>query len=120
MYTLIREGGYSMFWVLGFGFVALGWAALYAARGKQRPLGFVVAMMAATLFATASGICSDLGTTWKTVAGMGDKVNHADMALEGEGESMAPGVMGFSLLGLSALLLAVGKARVAREEEAAA
>jgi hypothetical protein len=122
MLTIFRDGGFSMFFILGFGFVALGWAARYAIRGKKRPLGFVVGMMAATLFATASGICSDLGTTFKTLAGSEDMdarhqeigrdtAHRVDNLLEGAGESMAPGIMGFSLLALTSFLLAVGAAR---------
>ncbi len=126
MWTLFRDGGFSMFFVLGFGFTALGWAAWYAVRGRKRPLGFVRAMMAATLFATASGTCSDLGMVFKTLGqsedvdarhqGIGRDVAHrVDNLLEGLGESMAPGVMGFSLLALTSLLLAVGAARIRQE-----
>jgi hypothetical protein len=131
MYTLFREGGFSMFFVLGFGFVSLGWAAWYAAQGKAKALGFVRAMMLATLFATGSGVTSDLGMVFKTLSGSSDvderhqalardKEHRVDLLLEGLGESMAPAIMGLSLLALTALLLAVGAARVGREEEAAA
>src|ERR1700678_2215813 len=41
MLTLFREGGFSMFFIVGFGLVALGWAGWHAATGKKRPLGFV-------------------------------------------------------------------------------
>jgi hypothetical protein len=121
MLTLFREGGYSMFFVLGFGFVALAAAGAYAARGKKVSLRFVHAMMVATLFATVSGICSDLGATFHAVAGpMGDAdpARRFIILIEGAGESMAPGIMGFSLLALAALLLAVGGARISTPEEA--
>jgi uncharacterized membrane protein (Fun14 family) len=129
MLTMFRDGGFSMFPILGFGFVALGWAAWYAVRGQVRPLGFVVAMMVATLFSTATGICSDLGTTFKTLAGeetaspsrqaiAKDTDHRFENLLEGAAESMAPGIMGFTLLTLTSLLLAVGAARTRREIEA--
>jgi len=122
MLTLFREGGYPMFFILGFGFVALVWAAAYAARGKKASLRFVLGMMAATAFATVSGVCADLGATFHAVAGgMGDAepARRFVILIEGAGESMAPGIMGFSLLGIAALLLAVGGARVAKLEETA-
>lgn len=115
MWTLFRDGGWSMFFILGFGFVALGWAAWFAARGRATPLGFVKAMMAATLFATLSGVFSDLGTVFKVVWTMAEPDRTATM-IEGLGECMAPGVMGFAFLALAALLVGVGSARVARAE----
>ena len=101
-----------MFFILGFGFVALAWAGWYAARGKKASLRFVLAMMTATLFSTGSGICADLGTTFKAAAGLDDDASRPQLVpgrdlerriqitLEGSGESMAPGIMGFSLLAL--------------------
>jgi hypothetical protein len=116
MMTLFREGGYSMFFVLGFGGAAFLWAAWYAARGKPARLAFVRGMMVATAFATLSGICSDLGTVFHRVAEEEDAVKAHHMVLEGSGESMAPGIMGFSLLALTALLVAVGDLRTRRED----
>jgi hypothetical protein len=130
MLAMFRDGGFSMFFILGFGFVSLGWAAWYAARGKKKALGFVFGMMAATLFSTASGVCSDLGMVFKTLAGSedvdprhqsvgADTAHRMDNLLEGLGESMAPAIMGFSLLALTSLLLGAGAVRVQKEEEAA-
>jgi hypothetical protein len=125
MMTLFRDGGFSMFPILGFGFVALGWAAWYAAKGRRRPLGFVLGMMGATLFATGVGVVSDLGMVFKTLAGEVDDPRRLEIAhdvghrveglLAGLGESMAPGIMGFTLLCLTSLLLAVGTARAQSE-----
>jgi hypothetical protein len=122
MLTLFREGGYSMFFILGFGFVALAAAAAYAARGKKASLRFILAMMATTMFATVQGICSDFGATFHAVSGPlgdADPTQRLRILSEGLGESMAPGIMGFALLALAALLLAVGGGRVAKLEEAA-
>jgi hypothetical protein len=127
MLVMFRDGGFPMYFILGFGLVSLGWAAVYAARGKKRALGFVQAMMAATFFVVVSAVMVDLGMVFKTLAGSDDvgDARHAmaadvthrtEILLEGLGESMAPGVLGFSLLGLTSLLLAVGAARVAKAE----
>ena len=113
MQTLFRDGGFSMYFVLAFGALSLGWAAEYAFRGPKKPTSSFYAMMLATLFATCSGVASDLGTTFKTVSGM-PNLSHDDrfqMLLEGAGESMAPAIMGFSFLALSAFLLAWGAVR---------
>jgi hypothetical protein len=125
MMEMFRDGGFSMFPILAFGLIALGWAGVYAARGQRRPLGFVLGMMGATLFSTTVGVASDLGTVFKTLSGAGDDPRRLAMAsdtahrveilLEGLGESMAPAIMGFALLCLTALLLAVGSVRVQRE-----
>ena len=45
-----------------------------------------------------------------------DVAHRTQLLLEGLGESMAPGVLGFSLLALTSLLLAVGASRVAKAE----
>jgi hypothetical protein len=124
MLTMFRDGGFSMFFILAFGFVSLVWAGLYAAKGKKKPLGFIVAMMATTLLATGSGVASDLGMVFKTLAqteeGIGrDTAHRMDNLLEGFGESMAPAIMGLSLLALTSLLLGVGALRAAKEESAA-
>jgi hypothetical protein len=121
--NIFRDGGFSMYFVLGFGGTALLWAAWYAIRGRRRPMGFIVAMMAATFFATASGVASDFGMVFKTLAqsedvdprhqGIGRDTEHrVDNLLEGLGESMAPAIMGFTFLALTSLLLAVGAARL--------
>jgi hypothetical protein len=105
-----------MYFVVGFGFVALAWAAVYAAQGKRKPLAFAISMMAATLFSIGSGICSDLGTVFHFLSSVKDAdttpTQLTRIMMEGFGESLAPGIMGFSLLALTALLLAVGAARI--------
>jgi hypothetical protein len=127
MLVMFRDGGFPMYFILGFGLVSLGWAAVYAAQGKRKALGFVHSMMAATFFVILSAVMVDMGMVFKTLAGSDDvgEARHAmaadvahrtEILLEGLGESMAPGVMGFSLLGLTALLLAVGASRVAKAE----
>jgi hypothetical protein len=124
MWKIFRDGGFSMFFVVGFGLTALVSAALYAIRGKERPLGFLKGMMLATFFSVLSGTCSDFGTVFLVVGGdeetlakrpdnaeMAKDPRRYDMLIAGLGESMSPGIMGFSLLSLSAFLLAVGKHR---------
>jgi len=105
-----------MFFIVAFGFVALGAAAYYAFRPNPRSLGFSAWMGAATLFSTLMGTAADFGATFFHVSraihdGAADW--HADL-VEGLAESMSPGIMGFAFLAVTALVVAVGKARDAR------
>jgi hypothetical protein len=117
MLKLIRDGGAPVLFVIAFGLVALVSAARFAIGGKPRPLGFLYGMMATTAFAILSGICADFGTTFFAVVspeGVAMGPQRYDMLIEGVGESMSAGILGFSLLALSALLIAVGKHRADR------
>ncbi len=120
MIRLFILGGWPMFIVVGFGLVALVAAALYAIRGKRQPLGFVYGMMGATFFAVLCGFAADLGAVFFALSS--DKMSDvpAEQAhrilLEGFGESMSPGIMGFTMLSLTAFLVAVGSHRAARRE----
>lgn len=113
MLTLIRNGGFPMFFILAFGLFALAAAAWYAYRPNARSYGFIVSMSAATLFATLMGTVADLGTVAYAVSSMithGAKDWYVAL-IEGFAESMSPGIMGFALLSMIALVAAVGKAR---------
>ena len=115
MLMLIREGGFVMVFVLGFGLTALVAAVLFAVRPAQRKLPFVRGMSHATLFAILSGICADLAAVSHAIPGRfaEDPKWYYAMIL-GFGESMAPGIIGFSLLSLVWLVSAVGERRLAR------
>jgi hypothetical protein len=115
MLKLIQEGGFAMLFVLGFGLIALVAAILFAARPAQRKLPFVRGMSYATLFAILSGICADLATVAHAIPGQfaEDPKWYFAMIL-GFGESLAPGILGFTLLSLVWLVSAVGERRLAR------
>jgi uncharacterized membrane protein len=113
LWTLFREGGFPMFFVVGFGAIALGAAFWHALRPDARHEGFIKWMSAATLAAVLNGFCSDLATVARFVA-------EQDMAaeqrtrilLQGFAESMSPGILGFAFLALVALLTAIGRRRL--------
>ena len=69
MWTLIREGGFGMVFVLLFGFIALGAAIRFAVRPARRQLAFIRGMSYATLFAVLSAICSDLAAVFHAIPG---------------------------------------------------
>ncbi len=114
MMTLFRNGGFPMFFILAFGFIALAAAGWYAYRPNARSFGFIASMGAATLFATLMGTAADLGTVAFAVASMinhGMKDDWHAVIIEGFAESMSPGIMGFALLAMIAMVTAVGRAR---------
>ena len=114
MLMLIREGGFVMVFVLGFGLTALVAAVLFAARPARRKLPFLRGMSHATLFAILSGICADIAAVGHHVPQRfaEDPKWYFAMIL-GIGESMAPGIIGFTLLSLVWLVSAVGERRLA-------
>jgi hypothetical protein len=129
MMTLFRDGGWSMYYVVGFGFVALGAAAYFAARPTARHEGFIEWMSRALLWAILAGICSDVGTVMReasakmgeahlrmlgedVVGQVADSETRTRIICEGLAESLSPGIVGFAFLGVVALLAAVGRRRL--------
>ncbi len=115
MGTLIREGGFPMWFVLAFGLVSLGAAAWFAYRPSRRTLKFIRGMSAATLLTSFMGICADLAAVGHHANARWDEWSGSivRVLLQGFAESMSPGIMGFSLLSLVALLVAAGAPRLA-------
>ena len=117
MWKLIQEGGFAMLFVLGFGLTALVSAVLFAVRPARRKLPFLRGMSYATLFAILSGICADLAAVGHAIPGrFAEDPKWYFALILGFGESMAPGIIGFTLLSLVWLVSAVGERRLARTE----
>jgi hypothetical protein len=113
MWTIFREGGFPMWFVLFFGLSGLVTAFVYAVRPDAKREGFIRWMIAATIFATLSGTFAAMGQVLHYVS------NHALAGQElastlclGFGESMSAGIMGFAFVGLTAMMCAVGKRRL--------
>lgn len=112
MKTLILEGGFPMLFILALGLVALAGAAAFAARPNLARERFVRRLGVSTLLATMVALASDLGATFHHVGNLEtDHAQRIQLTLVGLGESMAPLILGFGILALVALLLAVGRAR---------
>jgi hypothetical protein len=122
MWTLIRDGGVPMLFILAFGLVGLAASFFFAVRAERRSLGFIRGMMQAVLFATLSGTAQDLGATLHAVSRNWDKLpggplDAAHMLVEGFAESTAPAILGFSFLALTAMLTSVGRRRLDERAE---
>jgi hypothetical protein len=118
MLELFKWGGFPMYFVTGFGLIALGAAALFAATADRRRLGFVIGMSVATLFSTLNAIVADLCTVghhinigWNEYIADGGNAVIARIASQGFAESLSPGIFGFTLLSLTWLVASVGLRR---------
>ena len=110
--TLFRDGGWSMFFVVIFGLVALGSAAFYAGRPDEKHEAFLKWMSRATLWSVLAGMCSDFATTFHAACQIEDWNQRSQIVIEGSAESLSPGIFGFVLLSLVALLTGVGRRRL--------
>lgn len=112
MIEFFRDGGWSMFVIVGFGFLTLASAAFYAARPSGAVDGFLKWMSRAVLWSTLAGLASDLGTTCHYTARIEDAGERARATLQGVSESMSPPIMGFAFLAVAAFLAAIGRRRM--------
>jgi hypothetical protein len=112
MIKLFTDGGWSMWFILLFGFVALATAGWFSMRPSKTQIGFIKWMGTATLFSILAGFCSDMGTVLFAVVKIEDTNLRGQVICEGFAESMSPGIMGFVILSLVALLTAVGRRRL--------
>jgi hypothetical protein len=123
MLTLLRNGGYPpMLFILITGLLCLGAAFYFAIKAKRTSLGFIKKMMLATLFGTLAASCADVGATLYATEKILEK-SEADYAhaghllIEGLAESTSPGILGFSFLALTFMLVAVGQRRLDAREQ---
>ena len=120
MWTLIEWGGFPIWFVLGFGLISLGAAALFARRPDRRQLRLVIGMSVATLFSILNGIVADLATVghhinvgWEKYYSVEGGYQGVVRAInQGTAESLSPGIIGFTLLSLTWLVAAVGLRRL--------
>jgi hypothetical protein len=120
-----------MLFILITGLVGLGAAFHFALRAQRKSLGFIKWMGMATLFGTLAASCADVGATLYAAEKGFDKsgsydapagtplrteaggVPHAlHIIVAGCAESTSPGILGFSFLALTSMLVAVGRRRL--------
>jgi hypothetical protein len=111
-------GGYPMYVILLAGALALGAAIGFARRPEGRKLPVIGALSAATALFTLTGVAACLQAVGLETAGNPEWAKSPDIHLiliQGFGEAMSPAVLGFALLALTWLLVAVGHRRLARD-----
>jgi hypothetical protein len=126
MLTLIRNGGVpAMLFILLTGLLGVGTAFYFALRARRTSLGFIRNLALATLFGTLASTCADLGATLSFAGRTLEKDPHdletaVHIVIEGSAESTSPGILGFSCLALTWMLVAVGRRRLDEREAARA
>jgi hypothetical protein len=113
-WRLMVEGGWGMWFVLAFGVITLVAAIGYALRPERRRAAAVRAFSRSLLFASISVVSLDLATVGARVVANPDWAHSPDLhliLLEGVSESLAPATLGFTLLSLVWLLVALGERR---------
>ena len=111
MITLFREGGFPMWFLLAFGALSLLAGGRFALRPGAGRLRLVVALSLATLFTVLTAVGADLATVGHQAP---EYLSHhpeqtlATVLLAGFAESMSPAILGFTVLTLVALFVALG------------
>ena len=112
MVKMFVAGGYAMWMIAILGVACLITAVRFAMRGEPRLLGVMRALSWAVVFSTLSGISSDLTATFLHVARDPDWSKEPLLPLlMGFGESLTPATLGFSLLAICWIIVAVGVRR---------
>jgi hypothetical protein len=111
MANLVLEGGFPVFFLLAFGLLAMAFAVRFATAPTQRVFRTTLALSAATLLTSINGIFAALSAVAHHAP---EYLKHhpesslSEVVLLGFGEAMSPGILGFTLLSLIALILALG------------
>jgi Na+/proline symporter len=111
MLTLFEEGGFPMWFLLAFGVMTLVSAARFAARPESARLRLAGALGFATLFTTLTAICADLaavGHQAPNYLSRHPELSLRTVLLQGAAESMSPAIVGFTIISLASLVVALG------------
>ena len=115
MMEFLRAGGWGSWLVLLLGAITLYTAARFAWKADARRLSIIRALTAATIFSTLTAMTSGLVKVMSVVSSKPELRASGDapyVALEGLGEIATLPTLGFSLLTLAWLFVAVGTRRL--------
>jgi hypothetical protein len=116
MVEFMRAGGWMMFVILAIAIPLLVSAAKFARNATPHGLSLVRTLTTATIFAAIAGVVTDLATVARHVVDIPElRKDLVDNLLFGFNESMAPAVLGFSLVTLAWILVAFGVRRMPKE-----
>jgi hypothetical protein len=116
MQWLIVAGGFPSLVIMVFGLIAIAAAVGFAVKPEVRKLPYLGALCAAVLCSVFSGVAIDLIAVSKYFEQKGAELGDSfgQVLIIGVGESLAPVVLGFSVLAIVALVSAIGFRRLAR------
>jgi len=114
MWNLMLEGGFPMFFLFALGAGALVAAVRFARAPSRRRLRVTTALGVATGFTTLTATCADFAAVGHHAPeylklNPGQPVT--EVLLQGMAEAMSPGILGFTILSLVALITVLGVAR---------
>lgn len=115
MAEFMRAGGVGIWVVFLFGVIALLVAGRFAWRAQPDRLRGVVAMSWATVFGILSAVSSNVASVMWKVPQHPEWSKSPEMPLivmTGLAESLTPAILGFTMLGVVWLLVAVGYRRL--------
>jgi hypothetical protein len=119
MKTFFLEGGWGMFPVLLVGLVVLYASIRYLVDGEPVRLRFLLALSLAQLALVAQATLADVAAVMNHLIHTKPEV-FSVLLVAGLKESTRPALLGFGLLSLSLILVAIGVYRVGQRELRAA
>lgn len=114
----MAEGGWGMWFVLSFGLITLSAALGFARRPRPEGERAVRSFSRATTFSAVSTVFLNLAAVGSRVPNEPAFAHHPQIhfvVMEGIAESLAPAILGSTLLCFVWLVMAVGQRRLARE-----
>ena len=111
MITLFQEGGFPMWFLLVFGLGTLVLAVRFATAPTKWAFRTTAGLGAATLFTAVTGTCADLAAVGHHAPDFLKKhpeLTMTEVVLQGFAESMSPGILGFTMLSLAAMIVTFG------------
>lgn len=111
MVTFFQEGGFPMWFLLAFGLGMLGLAGRFAFAPTGWALRATLGLGSATMFTAITGMCADFAAVGHHGPEFLERhrdVKVYEMVLQGFAESMAPMILGFTMLSLAAMLVTLG------------
>jgi hypothetical protein len=115
MLEFFLAGGVAMLPILVFGVLAIVAAVAFARKPDERRFAMVRALSATTVFGTLAGVAACIGAVMTKIPSNPEWAHSPDLSLivmTGLGESMSPPIMGFALLAVAWLVVAVGWRRM--------
>jgi len=112
------EGGWAMWFVLALALITVAAAVGFARRPSSARRDAVHSFSRATSLVIVSAVSLDLAAVGSKIPNNPEWASSPRMPLlvmEGISESLAPAILGFTLLSLAWIVMAVGQRRLSRE-----
>jgi hypothetical protein len=116
MLDFFRAGGWVMFLVLALAIPLLVTSAKFARNASPQGLSIIRALTLAVVFASIAGVTSDLAAVARNVPSNPELMKEPlANILWGFNESMAPAILGFSLVTIAWILVGFGVRQMQKE-----